>query len=134
MDHGVSSRLARSAPSNPESKSPRFQRAKTDPPYGAFTVGHYQPPDCWLLQGSLPRWSAPPRAGAPAAKHLSPPPNSMPPGLFIIIPRCPMCFLRFSSAWGDPEVDGWDSFWGSYYIILTTYNHMTSIILYDIVF
>ena len=44
MDHGVSSRLALSAPSNPESKSPRVKRAKTDPPYGAFIVGHYQPP------------------------------------------------------------------------------------------
>ena len=45
MDHGVSSRLALSAPSNSESKSPRVKRAKTDPSYGAFTVGYYQPPD-----------------------------------------------------------------------------------------
>ena len=40
MDHGVSSRLALSAPFNPESESPRVKRAKTDPPYGAFAVGH----------------------------------------------------------------------------------------------
>ena len=45
MDHGASSRLALSAPSDPESKSPRVERAKTDPPHGAFTVGHYQPPE-----------------------------------------------------------------------------------------
>ena len=32
MDHGVSSRLALSAPSNPESKSPRVERAQTDAP------------------------------------------------------------------------------------------------------
>ena len=45
MDHSVSSRLELSAPSNPESESPRVKRAKTDPPYGAFTVGYCQPPE-----------------------------------------------------------------------------------------
>ena len=39
MDHGVSFHLALSAPSNPESKSPRIKRGKIDPPYGACTVG-----------------------------------------------------------------------------------------------
>ena len=54
MDHGVSSRVALSAPSNPESKSSRVKRAKTDSPYGAFTVGHYQPPELrWAPLGVL---------------------------------------------------------------------------------
>ena len=34
-----------SAFSNPDSKSPRVKHAETDPPYSAFTVGHYHPPD-----------------------------------------------------------------------------------------
>ena len=37
--------LSTSAPSNPESKSPRVRRAQTDPPYGAFTVSRYQQPE-----------------------------------------------------------------------------------------
>jgi len=32
-------------PSNPESKSPRAEHAKTEPPYGAFTFGPCQPPE-----------------------------------------------------------------------------------------
>ena len=41
MDRGVSSLLALSAPIKQAEPSPRVRRARTDPPYGAFTVGHF---------------------------------------------------------------------------------------------
>ena len=45
----------------------------------------------------------------PAAKHLSPPPDSCRQAI-LCFPAFPM----FSSTWGNPEVGGGDNFWGSY--------------------
>ena len=57
-------------------KSPRVKRAKTDPPYGAFTVGHCQLPESHPAQQRRRRATAEEAASAAGgALAAAPPPQ-----------------------------------------------------------